>query len=217
MRLVFWLLLLVNLGLIVGARGYFTQTEAGHEPERLERQISPAQLRILSGEMAILAPPPPAKSASPMLACKRISGLSPVEADSLAAALNGLANWQITVAQVETASAYRILIPGLSSRPVADKKREELRLLGISEHQVAEHATHGPFTVLFTQHPDEPAASEALQKLQRKGVRSARIVTEAVPAQRVAEVRAPETLLMQKLPDLAALFPTASIGNCMAP
>jgi hypothetical protein len=219
MRLAFWILLFTNLVLLVWAQGYFTKADEGREPERLERQLNPAQLKIVAGPVAtaVATAPSPSAASDTAQACKRISGLSTAEAGSLAKVMNDLSGWQISIVAEEAPPLHWVLIPTLQSRSMAEKKREELRLLGVNEHQTVEHAVHGPFAVSFAMLPKETEAAEILQGLQRKGVRSARIVSLASTPRSAAELRAPATILSQKLPSLVALFASAIVGDCARP
>lgn len=215
MRLAFWVLLLVNLILLVWEQGYFQAADTGREPERLQRQINPAQLRIVSG--AAVASAPPATEHVPALACRRITGLTAAEANSLTKVLAGLPDWQISTVPHELPPMHWVAIPNIPARATAEKKRDELRQLGVGDHQIVEHATHGPVAISFTTLPNESAANDVLQALERKGVRSARVLQLPPTTGNAAELRAPAALLTQKLPDLTALFAAASVGDCAQP
>lgn len=225
MRLAFWILVVLNLVLLAGAQGLFGGGEGGREPDRLARQLKPEQLRIVAAADAAPAVPPPAEPAPAAppppppveLACKRIEGLAPAEAESLTKALADLPDWQTRVIALDVPPSYWVAIPGLSSRTTAEKKRDEVDLLGIKDHEILESTPLGPFAVSFGRLTDETAAKELLQGLQKKGVRSARVVSPPVPERKAVELRAPAAVLDQKLPELAALFATASIGDCSVP
>lgn len=217
MRPAFWALLLVNLILLfVWGSGFFAGGEEGREPQRLEHQLNSEQLRIVA-RSELPAPAAVAEATKRALLCKRITGLEKSEADSLVKAVEGLQDWQILVIPEKPQLLHWVVIPGLANRVAAEKKREELRLLGVQEHQVVEHATFGPFAVSLAQFADESAATDAFQKLQRKNVRSARIVMQDASPKSAAELRAPAQMLFHKLPDLAALFPATSVGECSVP
>jgi hypothetical protein len=194
-------------------------SEAGREPERLDRQLQPERLRILS---AAGTPAPASTPASPTntdagLVCRQIGGLTPAEAETLAKTLSSLPDWRIRVIPQEVPPLHWVVIPGLPNRTTSEKKLGELKLLGIEQVQVVEHAAHGPFAVSFAMLPAEPAASDLLQGLQRKGVRSARIILLPGSPRSQAELHAPTALLAQKMPDLVALFANATVGECANP
>lgn len=212
MRLAFWILLLANLVLLVWAHGYFSSAEEGREPERLTRQIHPEKLRIQPNGAAATTPE---SKATPT--CTRLAGLTPAEADSLAKALAGRTGWQVSIGTEELPAMHWVAIVGLPSRAVAEKKRDEIRLMGIGDMQIVEHEVHGPFAVSLAMLPNESAANERLQNLQRKGVRSARILLLKQATRNAVELQAPANALTQKLPELVALFPSASVGDCTSP
>lgn len=216
MRLAFWTLLLANLILLVWEQGYFQAADTGREPERLQRQINPAQLRIVSGA-AVVAGTPLATESVPAKACRRITGLTTAEANSLTKVLAGLPDWQISNVPYESPPMHWVAIPNIPARTTAEKKRDELQQLGIVDHQIVDHATHGPVAISFATLPNESAANDVLQALERKGVRSARVLQLPPATGNAAELRAPAALLTQKLPDLTALFASASVGDCAQP
>ncbi len=224
MRLTLWILLVLNLILLAATQGIFGTDNAGREPGRMGQQLKPEQLRIASATDATAAPtgsakPEPAAPPAPVVefACKRIDGLAPAEADSLIKALADLPDWQTKLIEVSTPALYWVAIPGLASRAVAEKKRDEVRLLGITDHEIVEQPTNGPFAVSFARLPTEQAANELLQSLQKKGVRSARVQPLPSEEKKAVELRAPALVLNQKLPELAALFAAATVGDCAAP
>lgn len=215
MRLAFWILLFSNLVLLGWTGGYFTMPEAGREPERLDRQLQPERLRILSVTTAQAQAAAPVTDASH--ACRLIGGLTPAEADTLAKTLASLPEWRIRVFPQDVPPLYWVTIPGLSNRTSAEKKLGELKLLGIEQLQVVEHAAHGPFALSFAMLPDASAANDLLQDLQRKGVRSGRIISLPGSPRSMAELHAPAALLAQKMPDLVVLFANATVGECAKP
>jgi hypothetical protein len=226
MRLALWILLVLNLFLLVATQGIFGSGDTGREPDRMGQQLKPEQLHIIpaSDETAVPARPAAEAQSAPLpvppvaeLACKRIDGLAPAEADSLVKAMSDLPDWQTRLLAPEVPMSYRVAIPGLASRSAAEKKRDEVGLLGVKDHEIVEQGTNGPFLVSFARLPDEAAAKDLLQGLQKKGVRSARVLAQPAEEKKAVELRAPAAILNQKLPELAALFAAASVGDCAAP
>jgi hypothetical protein len=224
MRLAFLILLFANLLLFGWTGGYFTVSEAGREPERLDRQLQPERLRILPATALQAATATPVSTtpdsttpADAGQACRQIGGLTPAEAEALAKTLSSLPDWRVRVIPQEVPPLHWVVIPGLPNRATAEKKLGELKSLGIEQVQVVEHAVHGPFAISFAMLPAEPAANDLLQDLQRKGVRSARALTLPGSQRSQAELHAPAALLAQKMPDLVALFANATVGECAKP
>lgn len=208
MRLAFLVLLLVNLALFLGYQG---QTEAGREPERLQRQIEPERLRIVSGTGGVA----PELS----LACKRVEWLSAAELEAFQkSGLAKLADWEFRQFQHQPELVHGVVLPQLPSRAAAEKKKAELRQLGVNEGQIIEDAPLGPFMLSLAVFRSQPLAEEFLQSMTKKGVRSARLVKRELPVEKYAlEVRAPAGALTRKLPDLLLPLANASLTDCVAP
>jgi hypothetical protein len=213
MRLAFLVLLLVNALLFVWARGDWGNPAAGREPERIGRQIAPEKLRSVAAlaDVAGVAPAVPP-------VCQRIEGLSATEAATLGNVLAALSDWAITPHTPLEAPTYRVAIPALATRALAEKKQVELRQLGVEEGQVVTHAADGPYAVSLGVFRDPQRAEDFLQALARKGVRSARLIPRpAVVEKHALEVRAPAAALDQKLPELLTALPDARRVDCTPP
>jgi hypothetical protein len=212
MRSLFLLLLLVNLVLLAWGQGYLGDQQAGREPERLGQQMEPDRLRILRGQPSDAAPP-----VATARVCKRIEGLSMPEAETLQAAVAGAAGWEVRQQAQKGALAHWVVIPELPSRALAEKKRTELRQLGVNEGQIVESTALGPFAVSLGIFRNEELATEFLQSVAKKGVRSARLAKHELPSDKQAlELRAPAAELARKLPDLLAPLVQAGVTDCPA-
>jgi hypothetical protein len=218
MRLVFIVLLLVNLVLLVWGQGLVGGQEAGREPERLKQQIDPDRLHIVRGEAEPAPPPPPPPPVVEPPACKRIEGLAGAQVETVKKALADDARWEVRDFPLPGATAHWVVIPDLPSRVMAEKKRAELRQLGVNEGQVVENATLGPFAVSLGIFRSEQLAQDYLQSVGRKGVRSAKLAKHELPADRFAlELRAPAAELARRLPDLLVPLAQVSVADCAAP
>lgn len=229
MRLVFFVLLVINLALLVWGPGLFGGQEAGREPERLKQQLDPDRLRIVREEAKADAPAVPAAppvapatpAAAPVVeapACKRLEGLAAAEADTVKKTLGEDVRWQVRIAPQPGAMAHWVVIPELPSRATAEKKRSELRQLGVNEGQVVENPALGPFAVSLGIFRSEQLAQDYLQSVGRKGVRSAKLAKHELPSDKFAvELRAPAAELARRLPDLLAPLAQASVTDCAAP
>lgn len=211
MRLAFIVLLLANLVLFAWGQGYLGEAEAGREPERLQQQIEPGKLRILPAGAVSAAP-------AAALLCQRIEGLSAAEADTFKRRdMAGTPGWTVTLIPDNEAAGHWVVIAQLPSRAVAEKKRTELRQLGVKEGQIVEDAVQGPFAVSLGVFRSQALAEEFLQSITRKGVRSAQLARRDItPEKFVVELRAPADELQRKLPELMASLAGASRNDCPA-
>lgn len=211
MRLVFFLLLLVNLVFYVWSAGFLGSPGGGREPERLAQEISPEKIRIVTDR------PPPAKvEPKPGIECRLVKGLA---AADLTAVENLLKNSEGVTLNVKTApatSAHWVLIPALANRVFADKKLAELKQLGVEDAKIINDETSGPLVVSLGVFSTDKAAQDYLLALNKKGVRSAKTEARERPAAPTGlEVRAIAAFL-QQLPETLAAYPGASVGECPA-
>jgi hypothetical protein len=216
MRLAFFILLLVNLILLAWGQGYLGTTQGEREPERLQRQLDPAKLRIVNSETTAPQLPPPATASRPM-ACKRIAWLSAAEAGAIRDAVSALPDWNVSQIARKEDPTYWVVIPALASRTLAEKKKGELGQLGVKESEVVEDANFGPFAVSLGVFRGQANAEDYLQSSTRKGVRSAQVIKRETATEKFAiDLRAPTELLAGKLPELMTVLPQAILADCPA-
>lgn len=214
MRIAFLVLVIANLAFLFWGRSHQEEREAVREPDRLVRQIQPDQIRIRHDAAPAAGNPAPPHQES--TACKRIEGLNAAEAEAIKTASAAALRWESATSPQKDIPAHWIAIVDLPSRPVADKKRAELRQLGVQESQVVEDSRNGPFAVSLGLFRDEKLAGEFLQVLVSKGVRSARMLRRELPSGKLAlELRAPAGELAAKLPELLRLLPHATVTECL--
>ncbi|MCX8087239.1 MAG: SPOR domain-containing protein [Rhodocyclaceae bacterium] len=210
MRLLFLVLLLANALLFVWGQSHWGGEAAGREPERLSRQLAPEKLRIVSKDGK-------AEAAPPQKACRRIEWLAKPEAEAMLSAIESLAGWEGRLVPRAEEPAHWVLIGHLADRAAAEKKRNELRQLGVTENEIVEDAAQGPFVVSLGVFRSQTLAEEHLQALAKKGVRSARLGKRELPPFRFAvELTAPAQELPAKLPELIRDSTHLVIGECLA-
>jgi hypothetical protein len=203
MRLTFWILLLVNLVLFFWSQGYLGEHDKSREPQRMARQVAPEKLRVLPVE------------APPQIVCKRIEGLTEAEIEAIKSGVASAPDWQNSVVPEKLVPAFWVMIPDFSDRATAEKRKAELRKLGITEGQVVEEAELGPFALSLGMFRNQSAAEQLMQTLSRKSVRSVRMTKREIPPEKLAlDLRAPADQLAAKLPDLMANLPNASQAEC---
>lgn len=204
MRAVFFLLVLANLVLFVWAQGYLGGQQEGREPQRLKDQIEPEKMKVTALAAAPAAPQ----------ACRRVEGLAAKDAEQVQQALQGSGLAASIQAGAEEAPSFWVNISALPNKAVADKKASELKLFGVTDFHVMQ-VEGGSFVISLGLFKTEDGASEFLQGLNRKGVKSARIETKArPPAQVRIEVRGAADLLAKRLPELLAGTIGATAGDC---
>lgn len=206
-RLAFLLLVFINLAFFVWAAGYLGGADEGREPGRLSGQLNPERLRIVVAEAAPEARPEPlAPLATPATVCRRVGPLAIADADRLAARLAAVG--EVKAMPVEGRS-YWVFIPAAAAKPT-DKTAAELRQAGISDFFVV--SDDGPNRGAFSLglYHKEDAANDLLQRLGKKGIKSARIDDKPRKTDKaVLEIRAPAEAVDQALSGL-----TADVGEC---
>lgn len=219
MRILFFLLVLANLLFFVWSAGYLSGQEEGREPQRLQNQLNPdkAKVTVAAPPAAAPATPPAAEPVSaavapPPPACRRIEGVAAKDGGTLQQALQQ-AGFTVAVMPLEERS-YTVSISGLPNKATADKKVGELKLFGIKDFRVVE-LEGGGFAISLAVFADEAAATQYLQGLVKKGVKSARIEAHGKPPTALRlELRGPADLVAKRLPSLLAAVPGASAVEC---
>ena len=203
MRLVFLILVFCNLVFFVWGQGYLGGRDSGREPQRLTNQLQPEKIRLVTE----------AAPASGPIACKAITGLTPIDAEAIKSSLSSAAGWTMTVTTAPRAMEYWVMIPSLANGPIAEKKLAEVRRLG-GDAQIVQDETSGPFVVSLGMFRNAQRAQEFLDAGSKKGIRSARLVERPSPTMANAELRAPAGDLTARLPEVLAPYPAASVADC---
>ncbi|MCK9284858.1 MAG: hypothetical protein M0P39_11305 [Rhodocyclaceae bacterium] len=168
MRLLFLALLLANLIFLVWSGGYFVTTDAGHEPQRLAAQMATERLRLVVAERV---------GQGGGLFCKAVEGLAEVDAEKFGAEIGKLDGVKAETVVREAPAKFVVLIPALLSRESAAAKIAEIRKLeGIVAELRVDEESDGKFAIVFREFPSEQAATDYLQEIGRRGVRSAKLV-----------------------------------------
>ena len=177
MRLLAWLLLLVNVAIL----GYFqlvaqppSPRVAGHEP------LQPGKIRLLSAdELAALPKKTPSPATDPIvpqavaLSCYEWGSFAPDTLASAQAVLGRLSVDSIVRQKAPAeATRYWVYIPPRKNLEEAQAKADELRSLGILDFFIVQESRwrHAISLGVFK---DEKLANSLLQDLHSRGVRSA--------------------------------------------
>lgn len=212
LRTLFFLLVLGNLLLFVWGQGYFG-TAGGGEAERLSAQIEPEKLRI-AGKGA-----PPATAAAPSLdECRALAGLEREAAGKLADLISGRdAQLKVDQRALEEPKSWWVHIPPQSNGAQADRKAAELSKLGVKDFYVVRESGPNQYAVSLGLFKSEEAAKDSLAVLQKKGVKSARILArETAGDKMIVEVRGKADQLSKALAELPAEFSDVQKAECPA-
>lgn len=206
LRLSFFLLVFANLVFFAWAEGYFGSGDPNREPERLQQQLQPEKLRLVS-------PQGKAPAATDATACRSVAGLGIANAEALkAAALASGADAQL-LPELE-AKQFLVVITDLPNATAAEKKAAELRRFGIEQQEILV-LDGGRQEIVLGRFPAEPAARDFLAGLNKRGIKSARVdARDQAPQRARVELHGPAARLLQQLPALIAPYADASLGDC---
>lgn len=207
LRLACLLLVLANLLFFVWSQGYLGHASDGREPQRLSAQLAPEKLRLVAPE----APVPDQIREI----CRRVSSLRTNQGERL------LADWKARLPEavfklspLEGAPMYQVAIPNLPSRVAAEGKLAEVRALGVKSEVSFASQGMDRVALIFATFRNEAGAREYLASLERRGVRSARILSQHFPATEAQiEIRGPDNL-QERLPELLTGLPGLTLGEC---
>jgi len=187
LRLFALVMLLANAGYFAWSQGHLRPLGWGpleqREPERLAQQVAAERLRL---EGAASSPPAasatgtsaPASAPTEPTVCQQVSGLSPSQASALTAALGGAGLDSSRWTQEESVLPERwiVYVGKFPSADLLNRKKTELRSLRVEFREVNAPALQ-PGLALGT-YSTEEAAQQALQDVQKAGVRGAKVAQE---------------------------------------
>lgn len=243
LRLVFFLLLLINVAFLAWQQGFADQPPTDREPQRLLQQQSPEKLTVLlpkestppptvaltavsapAAAPATLAttssppaPQPAAEAAKPApVLCRALSGFKLAEARQwVAVTAPKVPDIKFSVVPGEAASSYDVLIAALAGKEGAENKLKEVKALGITTP--VRTVVDGPdkFALVFASLPTEAEAKAYLQGLMDKGVKTARVVGRIPPsASAQVEIRNLDEARLKNLKEQLANRSDIRIGDC---
>jgi sporulation related protein len=221
-RIVFFLLLLANLAFFAWA--YFGAGRASEEPQLLEQQLNPQEIRLLSAdqvaklaaERAKQAERPKAPPKPSVVACLELGAFSPGDVPRVQQALEPLAlGPRLSQRRAEEVASYWVFIPPLRNRQAASQKAAELKKLGVDDFFVVLEDPKLRFAVSLGVFKTEEAARTRLAELRTKGVRTARVGPKETSVQKVYfAIREVPDALVTKLNDLRQGFAGVELKDC---
>jgi hypothetical protein len=223
-RTVFFLLLLANLAFFAWA--YFGPGRASEEPQLMEQQLNPQEIRLLgadqvaklAAERAKEAERPKAPPKTPLVACLELGAFSPGDVPRVQQALEPLAlGARLSQRREEEVASYWVFIPPLRNRQAANQKAAELKKLGVGDFFIVLEDPKFRFAISLGVFKTEEAARSRLAELRTKGVRTARVGPKETSVQKVYfAIREVPDALVAKLNDLRQSFAGAELKDCPA-
>jgi len=205
MRVIFFLLLLANLG-VAGYAWYASSRQSNPDAGLIDRQMNADRIRITT-------PRPMVAAARPKPACLEWGSFGTGDAKAAQTALDALPfSNRVTAHDVQVLVGFWVYVPPLNSKAEVDRKVAELRKLGVQEYYGVD--APGPMhnAISLGIFKTEDAANKYLDSLQQKGVRSARVGSrEHRVTQTVFLVRDPDVAVTAKLAELRLQFPGSEL------
>jgi len=154
---------------------------------------------------------PPAKKDE--VVCRVINGLDMADAEALKSAV-AAAGTELKVLPLAEPKIHLVAIIDLPGKAAADKKAAELTRFGVTGQKLMALAD-GRHEIVLGSFQTEAAASEFLQGLVKRGIKSARVDSREQPALKArVEARAPAAILLRQLPQLIAPHADATLADC---
>ena len=224
MRIAFFLLLLANLAFFAWI--YFGAGRAAEEPQLMQQQLNPQEIRLLSAdqvaklaaERAKQVDRPKAPPKAPPVACLELGAFSPVDVPRVQQALEPLAlGSRLSQRRAQEIASYWVFIPPLRNRQAANQKAAELKKLGVEDFFVVLEDPKARFAISLGVFKTEEAARSRLAELRTKGVRTARVGPKETSVQKVYfAIREVPDALVAKLNDLRQGFAGTELRDCPA-
>jgi hypothetical protein len=222
-RVAFFLLLLANL--VFFAWAYVGTGRVSDEPQLMEQQLNPQEIRLLSSDqVAKLAAerakqiaerprPSPRPSA---IACLEFGAFNAGDAPRVQQALEPLAlGSRLSQRRADEIASYWVYIPPLRSRQSANLKAAELKRLGVDDFFIVQEDSKFRLAISLGVFKTEEAANGRLADLSKKGVRTARVGPKETSVQKVYfSIREVPDALVTRLNDIRQGFPNTELKDC---
>lgn len=223
MRAFFLFLVLANLGFFAWAN-FFSDGDTQSDPKPLARQVSADKLRVVSASgKAPASPPKPATettaaAAPPQSVCAEWGAFGAAEVPKAAEALAPLAlGPRLTQRQTDESASWWVFIPPRGNRQDAQKKAAELKALGIADYFIVQDEGPTRNAVSLGVFKTETVATNHLEALRAKGVKTAQAGAREAPTPKVYfQVRPSDDAMVAKLREIAQGFAGSEVRECTA-
>jgi hypothetical protein len=211
MKFIFICLLIANAFLFALVQGYLAGPIAEtRQPQRLLQQENSQHLKLISMETAMLS-----TKGNAALACVEWGPFDAAELAKVEAKLNSLSFGNRASRQSAQDTATTVFIPSLGSKERAEKKAEELKVLGVNDFYIIQDQSDLRWAISLGVFKSEEAAKQLLARLVSKGVRSAKLGTRTVAKDEVDLVfKGISASEKASLDNLKKEFPTQELHAC---
>jgi hypothetical protein len=214
MRALFFVLIFANLLFFGWHSGYLGPGEEKKgEPERMNAQITPEKIRLVSAVDAKRQ----SEAARARNACVEWGSFPVQDADRAQTALAALnLGERLSSRKVEEAAQWWVFMPPQGGKANADKKTEELKRLGVTDYfVVAEEGAANRWAISLGVFRTEEAARNFLAAMTARGVKTARVGERETRVQKtIFQIREADEALRAKLADIRKDFPGVDIKPC---
>lgn len=193
------------------------------EPARMQAQIKPEAMRLLGNAEArradaVLVAPSPVLASTVALAPKPTECLQSTLLDDAAAAkvrsaASSLPSGSWTLERVDLPARWIIYMGKYPSADALAKKKSELRELDVS-YEALQNASLEP-GISLGGHDNQTQATQELASLNKRGVRTAKVVQEKAASQReLLRLPAVDDALRARLEPLKAALGSVTLRAC---
>lgn len=226
LRLIVIVLLLANGAYLAWSQGYLAlfglAPVAQTEPARMQAQIKPEAIALLNaadprrpGPVATAPPAPPLAPAKPA-ECLQSPPLAESQAQAVRSAVQALpaGSWALDVSSEP--ARWIIYMGKFQSSDVLAKKKTELRQLSVA-FEPLQNASLEP-GISLGGHASQNDAERELADLNKRGVRTAKVVQEKPATPRtVLRLPAVDDALRARLEPVKAALGSAALRGCSVP
>jgi hypothetical protein len=215
------LLLLANGAYFAWSRGHLAvlglAPASQSEPARMQAQIKPDAIRLLGSnevrriETAAVAPPPqsPAKPTE----CLQSTMLNEKLAKAVRTAAEGLPAGSWSLDDAQEPGRWIVYMGKYTAADVLAKKKAELRQLGV-DYESLQVSSLEP-GISLGGHPTQAEATRELADLNKRGVRTAKVVQEKPPVKgQVLRLPAVDDALRGQLDGVRTALGSAALRTC---
>lgn len=219
MKLAFLVLLLVNLALLAWQRGVLgPPPDGGREPQRLERQIAPEKVRVLTAAeaAALHRSTAGAGNGGASASCLEFGDFDEATAARVQARLAALAlGERLQARRVEAPGWFFVYLPPLASRAEAERAAQELRGRGLRDVAVMGENSALANGLLLGSFRERETALRQQEDLVRRGVKEARVTERATTATATRfEIHEVGSALARELAEIQKEFAQGRLGAC---